>query len=732
MTNLLSQDGIPCLELEALLDGRYRVIQVLNTEVWGQTYLAQDTRRPSQPQCIIQHIKPIHVEPEYQDAIRHLFVREAAILEKLADHDQIPQLLACFEDEEGFYLVQEFVHGYPLSLEIQPEHPWIASEVVQLLLDSLEPLAFAHNQGIRHGNLTPEHLVRRAHNGKIVLVSFDSVRQLYLSLLSLHGQSILTTNGNEQSYQPPEQLQGMPCLASDVYAIGMIAIQALTGTHPGSFLATSNTEKNHWSALISATEFPAHEELVAILTRMVHPDCNQRYASAVEALEAVHQLIRAIPVQPVSEMALPIAGRPGTILYPTAQAELAPDHSPTKRLSPAERHGMTLMVGLGIGTVVTATTVGYAFLVNPPDQLDRGPQILEQARNQYQDGKLPQAISLAESIPITSQAYASARDTVNAWKQDWKEATSIYQKMVDALKQNRWQEVLQEAKALPQNAYWKERTADLVTQANRLAEDKATQLMVKAYSAAIAKDFTDALKILKQVPEDSTLYSIAQEKIGEYTQKREVQAIALLQKSYNRAAVRDFEGAIAYLKQIHPETSIFNKAEKKIQEYNRKQEIRLKALLEAADRQASESNYLAAITSLEKIPADITLAPEVQEKTTEYIDKFYVWADSLVEKANQEATEQDYSSALALLKKVPLGTPSYGEAREKIQEYARLQRQQEDGTPQTVEPIALTSEAESVGTAFDTTGYPFSTVTTPVSRLQDLNPGNYLREISPN
>jgi serine/threonine protein kinase/chaperonin cofactor prefoldin len=732
MTNLLSQDGIPCLELEALLDGRYRVVQVLNTEAWGQIYLAQDTRRPSQPQCIIQHVKPIHVEPEYQDAIRHLFVREAALLEKLADHDQIPQLLACFEDEEGFYLVQEFVHGYPLSLEIQPEHPWDESEVVQLLLDSLEPLAFAHNQGIRHGNLTPEHLIRRAQDGKIVLVSFDSVRQLHLSLLSLHGQSILTTDGSEQSYQPPEQLQGMPCLASDVYAIGIIAIQALTGTHPGSFLATSKTGKNHWSSLISAAEFPAHQELIAILTRMVHPDCNQRYASAVEALEAIHQLMQAIPIKPVSETAFSIAGEPNSIFYPTPQAELVPDHSPAKKLSAAERHGMTLMVGLGIGTVVTATTVGYAFLVNPPDQLDRGPQILEQARNQYQDGRLPQAISLAESIPITSQAYSSARDAVNAWKQDWKEATSIYQKMVDALKQNRWQEVLQEAKALPQNAYWKERTADLVTHANRLAEDKATQLMVKAYSAAIAKDFTDALKILKQIPEDSTLYSVAQEKIREYTQKREVRATALLQKSYNRAAVRDFEGALAYLKQINPETGVYNKARKKIQEYTKKQEIRLKAILEAADRQASENNYLAAITSLEKIPTGTTLDSEVQEKTTEYTDKFYVWADSLVEKASQEAIEQDYSSALALLKKVPLGTPSYGEARERIQEYARLQRQQENGTPQPIEPIALTSEAKSVGAVFDTTVYPSSTVTTPVSHLQDLNPGNYLREVSPN
>jgi serine/threonine protein kinase len=288
MSNLLSREGTTYLELEALLDGRYRVVQVLSTEDGGQVYLAQDTRRPSQPQCIIQHVKPIAVEPEYQDAIRHLFVREAAILEKLADHDQIPQLLACFEDEEGFYLVQEFVSGCPLSLELQAEHSWDEHEIVQLLLECLEPLAFVHSQGIRHGNLTPENLVRRMQDGKFVLVGFDSVRQLHQSLLSLHGQAVLPPEIINQGYQAPEQLQGMPCLASDVYAVGVIAIQALTGTHPSLFETGSKPGEFFWQSSLRTGNSP-REELISLLNRMVHSDCNQRYASANEALEAVRR-----------------------------------------------------------------------------------------------------------------------------------------------------------------------------------------------------------------------------------------------------------------------------------------------------------------------------------------------------------------------------------------------------------------------------------------------------------
>lgn len=734
MSDLLLRDGTNCLELEALLDGRYRVVQVLTTEVWGQIYLAQDTRRPSQPQCVIQHVKPIAVEPEYQDAIRHLFVREAAILEKLADHDQIPQLLACFEDEEGFYLVQEFVNGYPLSLELQPEHPWTESEVVQFLLDCLEPLAFVHNQGIRHGNLSPENLVRRVQDNKLVLVGFDSVRQLHLSLLALHGQKTLHTEIGDRGYQAPEHLKGNPCFASDVYAIGKIALQALTGVHASVIPIEPKTGKVHWQTLESDANNRFREDLKAFLDRMVHYDCKQRFNSAEEAFAAVQQLIKSAAVKAGDRSAPPLAVESGSLVYSTAQTDLAPASPPTQKLSSVERHGMTLMVGLGIGTVMTATGVGYAFLVNPPDPLDKGPQLLEQAKTKYQDGKLPQAISLAESIPITSQAYISARDAIDSWQKDWRDATTIYQRMADALKQDKWQSVLQEAKTLPQNSYWKERTGALVTQANRLAENEATQLMVKAYGFAIAKDFTRALDILKQIPDSTTLYATAQEKIREYSQKRQIQSVAFVQRAYNRAVLHDFEGALTYLRRVHPDTTVYAKAQKKIQEYTKKQKAQLEAWLQMADQQANSNRYLGALTALEKIPAGTPLDNQVQAKAAEYTDKLYVWSDSIVQKAVQEANQQDYSDAIAALKQVPLGTPSYVEAREKIQEYAQKQRQKEEGT---LQPANSTDLAATGGIEPDLSLPTSNSLDSSsdrevrqVSHTQNLNPGSYLREVN--
>ena len=104
---------------------------------------------------MIQHVTSAAHDPAYQSALKHLFVREAFTLERLGEHEQIPRLLACFEDDQGFHLVQEFVGGTPLSLELTPR-PWAEEQVVQLLLECLALLAVVHEDCCRHGDLAPK------------------------------------------------------------------------------------------------------------------------------------------------------------------------------------------------------------------------------------------------------------------------------------------------------------------------------------------------------------------------------------------------------------------------------------------------------------------------------------------------------------------------------------------------------------------------------------------------
>ncbi|TAF69726.1 MAG: serine/threonine protein kinase, partial [Oscillatoriales cyanobacterium] len=107
-----------------LLDGRYRVVQVLSSGAFGQTYLAVDTRRPNHPQCVVKQLRPPSNTSTVLKTAYRLFKQEAEILEKLGKHDQIPFLLAYFEDSNQFYLVEEFVPGQALNREIVAGQYW--------------------------------------------------------------------------------------------------------------------------------------------------------------------------------------------------------------------------------------------------------------------------------------------------------------------------------------------------------------------------------------------------------------------------------------------------------------------------------------------------------------------------------------------------------------------------------------------------------------------------------
>jgi len=77
-----------------------------------------------------------------------LFRLEAEILEKLGRHAQIPQLLAYFEEDEEFYLVEEFIKGHCLKNELIIGKHFPDFTVVNLLKDILGILAFIHKQGV--------------------------------------------------------------------------------------------------------------------------------------------------------------------------------------------------------------------------------------------------------------------------------------------------------------------------------------------------------------------------------------------------------------------------------------------------------------------------------------------------------------------------------------------------------------------------------------------------------
>ncbi|MEM9681613.1 MAG: protein kinase, partial [Bacteroidota bacterium] len=101
-----------------VLCNRYKIIEILNSSHMGQTYLAIDKNRSNFSKCVVKHLNPIYQDSQSLATNRRLFESEAKTLKRLGHHSQIPELLSYFEEDNEFYLIQEFISGHTLAEEI--------------------------------------------------------------------------------------------------------------------------------------------------------------------------------------------------------------------------------------------------------------------------------------------------------------------------------------------------------------------------------------------------------------------------------------------------------------------------------------------------------------------------------------------------------------------------------------------------------------------------------------
>jgi eukaryotic-like serine/threonine-protein kinase len=265
------------------LGGRYQVLEVLGAGGFGRTYIAIDQQRPGEPKCVLKHLSFSSQNADMLKQARRMFAQEATTLERLGKHDQIPQLLAYFEEHGEFYLVQEFIEGYPMASEIPEGTALSEAETIEFLQDTLSILVFVHDEGVIHRDLKPENLIRRTRDRAIVMIDFGAVKTIEAQINPIrYTQSIpVYTTG----YAASEQCLGRPQFNSDIYSLGMIAIQCLTGTHP-TFLDADP----YSGSLLWKDQVTARPELIAILDRMTQYQSSNRYATPQDVLQDLAKL----------------------------------------------------------------------------------------------------------------------------------------------------------------------------------------------------------------------------------------------------------------------------------------------------------------------------------------------------------------------------------------------------------------------------------------------------------
>ena len=282
--------------------------------------------------CVVKQLKPQVSGTQGLQVARRLFDTEAQVLYELGSHPQIPQLLAHFEDSKEFYLAQEFIEGHSLTEEFAPATPWGDENVVAFLGDILGTLAFVHGHRVIHRDLKPSNLIRRSKDNRIVLIDFGAVKQASTQLATADPGISHTISIGTQGYMPNEQRAGRPQFSSDVYAVGIMGIQALTGRHPKKLPLDPYTNEIDWHVYAPQ----ANPNLIALLDYMVRYDHRERYAAAGEVLSALqtlpYELARFIP--PLTAVKVDL-GPPSPQSPQRSPQAYAPAPAPTPAPTPA-------------------------------------------------------------------------------------------------------------------------------------------------------------------------------------------------------------------------------------------------------------------------------------------------------------------------------------------------------------------------------------------------------------
>lgn len=369
---------------DELIGGRYRVVECLRTTGFCETYVAEDTHLPGDPppRCVVKKLQPQSNEDFVLATARRLFDNEAKVLYKLNGHRQIPRLLAHLEVNEEFYLVQEYIEGSDLSqAEMAPGVRWQETKVKRLLIDVLKILSFVHQHNVIHRDIKPSNLIRRDSDSKIFLIDFGAVKEITNMTLTEGQGNVLTVAIGTPGYMADEQRRGDPRFNSDIYALGMTAIQALTGLHPDQIPRDRDTGELKWHHKAP----DCSEELTYVLDKMVRNDFLQRYMNVNEALEDLQNPHKEdSPKSPKSPSPVTAVGVP----------PLATKSSGSKRLL------LFVVLPLSLGLLFLAPKIWQAV----------------QALKNYNEGNsLIEAGEYEAAITAFDQALANRNDFAQAW-----------------------------------------------------------------------------------------------------------------------------------------------------------------------------------------------------------------------------------------------------------------------------------------------------------------------------
>ena len=256
------------------INDRYQIIKTIGEGGMANVYLAYDT--------ILDRnvaVKVLRGDLATDEKFVRRFQREALSASSLS-HPNIVEVYDVGEDNGSYYIVMEYIEGKQLKQLLKKRGKLTVSEVVDIMMQVTDGMSVAHDAYIIHRDIKPQNIMIE-DNGMVKITDFGIA-------MAMNSTQMTQTNSVMGSvhYLPPEQANGKTAtLQSDIYSMGILMYELLTGTLPykgdnAVEIALKHLKETFPSIREILPELPQSVENIIIRTTAKNP--KNRYKDARE------------------------------------------------------------------------------------------------------------------------------------------------------------------------------------------------------------------------------------------------------------------------------------------------------------------------------------------------------------------------------------------------------------------------------------------------------------------
>jgi serine/threonine protein kinase len=346
--------------------GRYHVIEKIGTGGMGVVYKALDTQ-------LRQLVAVKVLGSQLDDESEQRFVAEARVRAKLLQYLHHPNILKIFDVlkvEGRFYSVAEYVEGRSLAQVIAEGEPFDLNYAFEIIRQVGGALEYVHQHGIVHRDVKPGNILI-SNEGRILLSDFG--------LAIAAGAQTRTEAGTiagTPAYMSPEQVMGRPVDArSDIFSLGAILYELLTGIRPFSGASVEETFRNIAEGMPESLE-----QLVPTLNAGLSEVVLKALAKEpIQRFPTVEALLNALEETELGPSTQAIPPEQGKILKPLESLPLAPKKSTTPVQTDADAitsTDLTPYVPLRVRSKQYSGAIAWLIVLDPGKQqsLDERPR----------------------------------------------------------------------------------------------------------------------------------------------------------------------------------------------------------------------------------------------------------------------------------------------------------------------------------------------------------------------